>query len=48
MEYPVNSRNQPNPLVQAWGDFIANPRNVASAGQYQAEAIRLMDEAGYK
>lgn len=48
MEYPVNPRNQANPLVQAWGAFTANPRNVASAGQYQAEAIRLMDEAGYK
>ena len=48
MEYPVNPQNQANPVVQAWGDFKANPRNVASAGQYQAEAIRLMDEAGYK
>ncbi len=48
MEYPVNPRNQPNPVVDAWGDFKANPRNVASAGQYQAEAVRLMDEAGYK
>jgi iron(III) transport system substrate-binding protein len=48
MEYPVNPRNQPNPVVGAWGDFKANPRNVASAGQYQAEAVRLMDEAGYK
>lgn len=48
MEYPVNPRNQANPVVQAWGAFKANPRNVASAGQYQAEAIRLMDEAGYK
>ncbi len=48
MEYPVNPQNQANPVVQAWGDFKANPRNVASAGQYQAEAIRIMDEAGYK
>lgn len=48
MEYPVNPQNQANPMVQAWGNFKANPRNVASAGQYQAEAIRLMDEAGYK
>ncbi|MGD8241402.1 MAG: extracellular solute-binding protein [Desulfobacterales bacterium] len=48
MEYPVNPKNQPNPVVQAWGDFKANSRNVASAGQHQAEAIRLMDEAGYK
>ncbi len=48
MEYPVNPQNQANSVVQAWGDFKANPRNVASAGQYQGEAIRLMDEAGYK
>jgi iron(III) transport system substrate-binding protein len=48
MEYPVNPGNQPHPVVQAWGTFKANPRNVASAGQYQAQAIRLMDEAGYR
>jgi len=48
MEYPVNPGNQANPEVQAWGDFKANPRNVASAGRYQAEAMRLMDEVGYK
>lgn len=48
MEYPVNPRNRPDPVVQAWGDFKANPRNVADAGRYQADAIRLMDEVGYK
>ena len=48
MEYPVNPKNKPNAVVQAWGEFKANPRNVASAGRYQAEAIRLMDEVDYK
>lgn len=48
MEYPVNPRNAPHPEVQSWGDFKANPRNVASAGKFQADAIRLMDETGYK
>ena len=48
MEYPVNPKNKPNELVQSWGTFKPNPRNVASAGRYQAEAIRLMDEVGYK
>jgi iron(III) transport system substrate-binding protein len=48
MEYPVNPKSTPNAMVQSWGEFKPNPRNVASAGQYQAEAIRLMDEVGYK
>lgn len=48
MEYPVNPNTPPHPVVQAWGEFKANPRNLASAGQYQGDAIRLMDAVGYK
>jgi iron(III) transport system substrate-binding protein len=48
MEYPVNPKTQVHPMVQDWGTFTASRRNVASAGEYQADAIRLMDRAGYK
>jgi iron(III) transport system substrate-binding protein len=48
MEYPANPRVKPNPVVAAWGEFKANPINVAMYGEYQAAAIRLMDRAGYR
>lgn len=48
MEYPVNDSVKPDPIVAAWGEFKANPINVAKYGEYQAAAIKLMDRAGYK
>lgn len=48
MEYPVNPRVPPAPEVAAWGDFKADTLNVADAGRLQAEAVRLMDRAGYR
>lgn len=48
MEYPVNPQVQPSDLVQAWGDFQGDTLNVSEAGRLQADAIRLMDRAGYR
>lgn len=48
MEYPVNSSVSPDPIVAAWGTFSGSPMNVAGYGSLQAEAIILMDKAGYK
>jgi iron(III) transport system substrate-binding protein len=48
MEYPANPAIAPHPLVAAWGPFEPNPMNVAQAGAYQADAVRLMDRAGYR
>jgi iron(III) transport system substrate-binding protein len=48
MEYPANPEVEPHPLVAAWGTFDPSPRNVAQAGYYQADAVRLMDRAGYR
>ncbi len=48
MEYPVNARVETHPLVASWGSFKADTLNVAEAGQRQADAIRLMDRAGYR
>lgn len=48
MEYPANPAVDPHPLVAAWGEFSASPMNVARAGEFQAQAVRLMDRAGYR
>jgi len=48
MEYPVNDRVATDPLVAAWGPFKADELNVNEAGRLQADAIRLMDRAGYR
>ncbi|CCO24435.1 extracellular solute-binding protein [Maridesulfovibrio hydrothermalis] len=48
LEYPVNPEVKPDPIVAAWGEFKGNPMNVSNYGKFQAEAIKLMDRAGYK
>jgi len=48
LEYPVNPRVKPDPLVAAWGTFKPNLINVKDAGSLQAQAVKLMDRAGYK
>ncbi len=48
MEYPANPAIEPHPIVAAWGTFETSPMNVAQAGAYQADAVRLMDRAGYR
>lgn len=47
-EFAVRPGIAPNPAVAAWGSFRADDRNIAQAGQRQAEAVRLMDRAGYR
>lgn len=48
MEYPVNPDVEPHAFVAAWGDFRESDMNLSRAGEMQAEAIRLMDRAGYE
>ena len=48
MEYPVNPKVSADPAVAAWGTFKADELNVNEAGRLQADAIRLMDRAGYR
>ena len=48
MEYPVNADVSPHDTVKGWGKFKENKINLAKAGQLQADAIKLMDMAGYK
>lgn len=48
MEYPVNSAVEPHTYVKNWGTYKESKMNLAKAGQLQADAIKLMDMAGYK
>jgi len=48
LEYPANPAIGPDPLVAAWGEFDASPMNVAQAGFFQADAVKLMDRANYR
>jgi len=48
LEYPVNPGVAPDPIVAAWGEFKADPANVAEAGRLQKQAVMLMDRVGYR
>ena len=49
MEYPVNPKVKPHAAVAAWGHFKQDTINtLAEAGKRQAQAVKLMDRAGYK
>ena len=48
LEFPVSPAVQADPIVAAWGTFKQNPINIAKAGELQADAVRLMDRAGYR
>lgn len=47
-EYPVNTKVAPSAEVATWGTFKPNLINVKEAGSLQAQAVKLMDRAGYK
>jgi iron(III) transport system substrate-binding protein len=46
-EFPANPDVAPSAEVASWGTFKADPLAVEVAGQRQAQAIRLMDRAGW-
>jgi iron(III) transport system substrate-binding protein len=48
LEYPANSSVKADQSVLAWGEFKPSPMNVAQAGALQAQAVKLMDRAGYR
>jgi iron(III) transport system substrate-binding protein len=48
MEYPVNPAVKADEQVAAWGEFSVDKANLAIAGQRQAEAVMLMDKAGFR
>ncbi len=48
LEYPVNPKVKSAPEVAAWGTFKQDQTNLAKAGELQKEAIKLMDQVGYR
>jgi len=46
-EFPANPKVEPSAEVAAWGTFKADDIPVEVAGKRQAEAIKLMDRAGW-
>ncbi|MGQ0798899.1 MAG: extracellular solute-binding protein [Pseudomarimonas sp.] len=48
LEFPVRADVATDPVVAAWGPYRADPIHVAEAGRLQADAVRLMDRAGWK
>ncbi|MCY1533094.1 putative binding protein component of ABC iron transporter [compost metagenome] len=46
-EYPANPKVKPSAEVAAWGSFKADSIPVEVTGKRQAEAIKLMDRAGW-
>lgn len=47
-EFPAKPGIAADPLVAAWGGFRADPVDVVVAGRRQAEAVQLMDRAGWR
>lgn len=47
-EFPARPGVAVDPIVAAWGEFRADPVNVAVAGRRQAEAVQLMDRVGWR
>jgi len=48
LEFPANPAVAPLGLVSEWGAFRQDETPLTIAGQRQAEAVRLMDRAGYR
>lgn len=47
-EYPVREDAEISNLVKSWGSFKADTVNLDVLGQNNAEAVRIMDRAGWK
>lgn len=47
-EYPANPNVAPHELIQQWGEFKRDTLQISEIGSLQADAIKLMNEAGYQ
>lgn len=47
-EYPVRPGTPISDTLAAWGEFKADDLNLAILGEYNAEAVRLMDRARWR
>jgi iron(III) transport system substrate-binding protein len=47
-EFPVVEGVKTDPVLEQWGDIKTDTVNAASYGEHNAEAVMLMDRAGWK
>jgi len=47
-EFPANPTVEPHPIIAGFGVYFADPLDKAEYGRLQVEAIKLLDEAGYR
>ena len=47
-EYPVKTSIAPSALLKSWGEFKADSVNLSELGKSNAEAVKIMDKAGWK
>ena len=47
-EYPVRTDVEPSALLKSWGSFKADSINLDQLGVNNAEAVKIMDRAGWK
>jgi len=47
-EFPIRAGVPPIDIVAAWGSFKTDPVNVSALGKNNAEAVRIMDRAGWR
>ncbi|MFU8855582.1 MAG: Fe(3+) ABC transporter substrate-binding protein [Deferrisomatales bacterium] len=47
-EYPVRQGVPVSETLAAWGTFVADDVNLAVLGEHNAEAVRVMDRAGWR
>lgn len=47
-EYPVNANVQPSELLQSWGTFKAQDIDLSVLGALNTDAVKLLNEAGWK
>jgi iron(III) transport system substrate-binding protein len=47
-EYPVKASIELHPILKSWGQFKADPLPLSKLGENNADAVKLMDRAGWK
>lgn len=47
-EYPVKAGVEASELLKSWGEFKADDLNLAELGKNNADALKMMDKAGWK
>ncbi|MFA5670347.1 MAG: Fe(3+) ABC transporter substrate-binding protein [Balneolaceae bacterium] len=47
-EYPINPNATKAKILKTWGDFKADTVELSKLGEYNSEAVKIFDKAGWK